>query len=323
VSWSPDPGRFLADVEVVPSALRALAERLEDDPPWPSLGPQVSRVVLLGMGSSRFAAGVAASRLRHLGVDAVAEYASADLGHPGGPGTVAIGISASGATEETVTALRRHAASGSEVVAVTNAPGSSLTDGADLTVDLAAGTEQGGVACRTFRHTIGVLLALEAHLGGVLDAPGSIRRAADASEDLLARRDGWLPEVAERLTASGQAFLLAPVERLASAEQGALMLREGPRLVADACETGDWLHVDVYLTKPLDYRALLFAGSRFDGSVMGWVAERGATVVAVGADVEGAADAVRYRGDDDPLVALLTEVLVPELVAARAWGAQA
>ena len=100
------------------------------------------------------------------------------------------------------------------------------------------------------------------------------------------------------------------------------MVREGPRRTADACESGDWLHVDVYLTRPLDYRAVLFAGSRFDPKIMGWMRERDARVLAVGGEVDGAARTLRYRHDDDPEVALLTEVLVAELVAARWWLAQ-
>ncbi len=42
-------------------------------------------------------------------------------------------------------------------------------------------------------------------------------------------------------------------------------------------------------------------------------------MVAVGGDVDDADLTVRYRHDDDPEVALLTEVLVAELVAARWW----
>jgi hypothetical protein len=189
-------------------------------------------------------------------------------------------------------------------------------------VDLAAGEEGGGVACRTYQHTLVLLLALEAHVTGGGSAPlgGVVRAAADATEDLLARRDTWLPRATDLLTGAGRAFVLAPAERLANAEQGALMLREGPRLHADACETGDWLHVDVCLTRPLDYRALLFAGSPSDGRVMAWIRERRGSVVSVGADVLGAAAHIRYPGDDHPLVALLTESLVPELVAATAWA---
>ena len=100
------------------------------------------------------------------------------------------------------------------------------------------------------------------------------------------------------------------------------MLREGPRRTADACEAGDWLHVDVYLTKPLDYRALLFAGSRSDPAIIAWMRDRGSRVVAVGGDVEGVDRTVRYRHDGNPDAALLTEVLVAELVAAAWWLAQ-
>jgi len=128
-----------------------------------------------------------------------------------------------------------------------------------------------------------------------------------------------LPVATELLTATGQLFVVAPAERRSSAEQGALMFREGPRLVADACESMDWSHVDVYLTKPLDYRALLFAGSRGDAELLRWTTERGSTLVAVGRDVGGVALTIRYRDDDDDEVALSTEVLVPELVAASVW----
>ncbi len=281
------------------------------------------------MGSSRYAAGVAATRVRAVGVDAVAEYASLEAGTPGGPGTLVVGISASGGTKETLTALERHRAAGSAGVALTNAPGSAVTDGADLVVDMAAGEETGGVACRSFQHTLAMLLALEARLtggAGRIDAaavPRWIRVAADATEDLLARRDGWLDPACELLAEGPATFTIAPAERLSSAEQGALMLREGPRRTADACEAGDWLHVDVYLTKPLEYRAILFAGSRFDGAIMEWMRERDGGVLAVGGAVPGVRQTVRYPGDDVREVALLTEVLVPELVAAELWRAQA
>ena len=98
------------------------------------------------------------------------------------------------------------------------------------------------------------------------------------------------------------------------------MLREGPRLAAVGCETGDWSHVDVYLTKTTDYRLLVFAGSRWEPQLAEWTSARGSTVVAVGGDVPGAGCMVRYPGDEDDDVRLLTEVLVPELVAARAWA---
>ena len=314
------PDAFLRDLERVPEALRDLAASLDDGDPWPAAG---ERIVMLGMGSSRFAAGVAATRLRASGLDAVAELASLEVGTPPGPGVLAVGISASGGTEETIEALARHRGS-SRTVALTNRSGSAIERAADAVVPMLAGDEEGGVACRSFRHTLALLLALEASAtgAGIDVVAAAVRRAAEASEDLLGRRDEWLPSVADMLGEGAATFAIAPAERLSSAEQAALMLREGPRRLADACESGDWLHVDVYLTKPLDYRALLFTGSRFDPQIMTWAADRGARVAAVGGAMDGADLEVRYRHDDDTSVALLAEVLVAELVAARWWLAQ-
>jgi fructoselysine-6-P-deglycase FrlB-like protein len=310
VTWTPDPAAFVRDLEAKPVALRELASLLAEDP-WREV-ERGDRVVFTGVGSSRFAALPIAAMLRAAGRDAVAERSSAASVVPAGPGTLAIGISASGSTPETIEALARHRETGSTTVAITNAGASALESAADHHIAVHAGEETGGVACRTFQHTIALLLAF-------LDAPraaAAARRAADATEDLLDRRATWLPDAVGTL-GDGPVFCIAPEERISSAEQGALMFREGPRLQADACETGDWLHVDVYLTKPLDYRALLFAGSRFDADVVRWIDERAGRVVRVGPG------GIRYPGDDDPDGALLTETLVPELLAADVWRRQA
>jgi len=314
-----DPGAFLRDLERKPDSLRSLAGSLEDGvSPWPGTAP--SRVVMIGMGSSRYAAGAIATRLRAAGIDAVAELSSLQAGTPSGDDVLAVGISASGETEETIEALARHRGA-SMTVALTNRSGSAIERAADSVVSMLAGDEEGGVACRSFQHTLALLLALEASATGGSHAAvaDAVRKAAEASEDLLERRDSWLPPVSDLLAEGTATFTIAPIERLCSAEQSALMWREGPRRTADACESGDWLHVDLYLTKTLDYRALLFAGSRFDPAIMGWVRERGSKVVAVGGYVDGADLTLRYRHDDDPTVALLSEVLVAELLAARWW----
>ncbi len=256
----PDPDRFITDLEAKPAALRALADRIDDA--WPAALDRTSTRVAIGLGSSRYAASVFAGRWQRAGIPAWAEFASASGGAPPGPGTLAIGISASGTTPETVDALARHRGR-STTVAVTNAPGSPLSEVADLTIALQAGEEAGGVACRTYQHTLAFLAALDDP-----DVAGVVRRAAEATQDLLERRDAWLPAVADVVAEGAATFAIAPAERLSSAEQGALMLREGPRRTADACEAGDWLHVDLYLTKPLDYRALVFAGSRFEPEIM-------------------------------------------------------
>ncbi|MEV6980721.1 SIS domain-containing protein [Sphaerisporangium sp. NPDC051017] len=315
-----NPELYLADLEAKPASLEGLAEALEGLDPFEGLPAGIRRVAFLGMGSSRYAAGVAALRLRAAGVDAVAEYASARLGYPPAEDTLVVAISATGGSRETLDALSRYHDK-SPTLVLTNTPGSPVTEGVGTVVEMRAGEERGGVSCRTFQHTLALLLALEARLTGVkADVPGLLRRAADATADLLDRRGTWLADALALLDGPHGVYTIAPAERLSSAEQAALMVREGPRRPADACETGDWAHVDVYLTKTLDYRAILFPGSPYDEQAMDWVRRRGSTVLAVGPAPEGA-HAVRYAGDDDPDVALLTETLVAELVSASWWAA--
>ncbi|GAA3686289.1 SIS domain-containing protein [Nonomuraea antimicrobica] len=314
---------YLSDLESKPEALARLAAALRASDPFDGLPEDVERVLFLGMGSSRYAAGVAALRLRAAGVNAHAEYASAAASLPPAPGTLVVPISATGSSRETLDAVERYAGGPAFLAALTNRPGSPLAEAADLVVDLRAGEEQGGVACRTFQHTLALLLALEQRLTGRgRDLPELVERAAQATADLLERRDEWVPLAMELLDGPHGVYTIAPAERLSSAEQSALMFREGPRRPADACESGDWSHVDVYLTKTLDYRALLFPGSRYDEQAMDWVRRRESTVVTVGPEVKDATAAIRYTHDDDPDVALLTETLVAELVTAYWWAEQ-
>ena len=315
------PDLFLADLERKPEVLRALARRLRDEDPWAFLDGRPERVLLLGMGSSAYAGGVAAARLRARGLTAVCELASSDLLPAWGDGTLVVAVSATGGSRETLDALAR-LSGGETVVALTNTDGSAVGSAAGHTVAMHAEPEDGGVACRSFQHTLVQLLALERHLVGEPLAPlaDDADRAADASEHLLTTVDDWLPEVTDLLAGPDGTHLAAPARRFSSAQQGALMLREGPRRLAVGCEAGDWAHVDVYLTKNTDYRLLAFAGSAWDDGILEWTRPRGTTVVAVGGDFPDARATVRYPHDDVDDVRLLTETLVPELVAARLWG---
>ncbi len=245
------PERFMDDVLDTPRALRATADLHAAGGPLGRLGalePRPRRVIFLGMGSSRYAALVAAAVLRSRGVDAAVEMASTGLPQPPAPDTLAIAISAGGGSQETLAALRRHRGR-SHVVAVTNRPRRPFAREADLTLALAAGEEVSGVASKTYACTLAVLLLAagrfmgEPALGRML-----VRAGADACERVLDGHDRWLEQAAD-LLGERALHVLAPAERFGSAEQSALVLREVPRVRADACETGDWSHVDVYLTK--------------------------------------------------------------------------
>jgi fructoselysine-6-P-deglycase FrlB-like protein len=304
------PG-FAADILREPVALATLLDRYAE-PGGPLAGVTLDdarRVLLLGMGSSQFAAQTAAALLRSRGVDAHVELASAARPFPPSPDTLAIGISASGGSAETVEALARHHGT-SRTIALTNHPERELSCHADLVLPMLAGLEEGGIACRSFQATLAVLHLLA---GVPVDA---LRPAAEAAQAVVDGRGAWLDELLA-LVGAGPVYAIAPYERLSSALQSALMFREAPRIAADGCETGDWLHVDLYLTKFPPYRALLFTGSRYDGEVMTWARERASSIIAVGRTTEGAV--LHVPVPDDPLVAVLVETMVAELAACELW----
>jgi glucosamine--fructose-6-phosphate aminotransferase (isomerizing) len=312
-----DAVAFLADLDCKPAVLRACARSIRNGAlRWP-IERAPDRVLLAGMGSSWFAAQVVAQRLRRAGLAAVAELSSTEASWPASDQMLTVGISASGGSAETLQFLDQYPS----YVALTNVEASPITSRAQAVMPMLAEAELGGVACRSFQHTLIALLALEQQLTGEsMDLEVRVDLAADATEWLLDRRPDWLPQASERLLGPRGVWFLAPVERISSSLQSALMVREGPRRPADGCETGDWSHVDVYLTKTLDYRAVVFAGSRHDAAAAEWMQQRGSAVVAVGGSFGPAQQTIRYPGDDDPIVALLTEVLVAELLAAGWWA---
>jgi glucosamine--fructose-6-phosphate aminotransferase (isomerizing) len=300
------PGLLLDDVLETPAALRRLAGAHEGTD---ALAAGAARVLFLGMGSSRYAALTAVAELRRRGRDAHAEYPSTGAPQPPAPDLLAIAISAGGGSAETLAAIRRHRGT-SRTLGITNRPGSALAREVDSCLDLHAGEERSGVACRSYTNTLALLLLL-------CGAPGeTLRRAADACADLLDARAGWLAEAADLLE-RGPVHVLAPAERIGSAEQSALMLREVPRVRADACETGDWSHVDVYLSKAPGLGILVLRGSAWERDVMDWAERRRCPVVTVGGPLPGAALDIRVPGGDDPAVRCLVEGRVAELIAAE------
>jgi glutamine---fructose-6-phosphate transaminase (isomerizing) len=301
---------FLADILAEPEALARVAERLAGAGLERLL--EAPRVLFIGMGSSRYAADTAAALLRSRGVDAHSELASTGAPQPASAETVAVVISASGGSQETLDALHRHRGI-SRVVAITNRPGSELAEAADEAVDVLAGPERGGIACRSFACTQAVLALMCGASGDQLE------RASAAAGELIEGRERWLGALADLVTGGAGLWVSGPAERFGSVQQSALMLREAPRIVADACETGDWLHVDVYLTKRPGYALLLLPGSRYDAELIGWRAERAFDVISVGRELEGVSMAVPFMGADDHLTAVLVETIVAELLAAELW----
>ena len=308
-----DAARFIDDLIRIPESLDALATAVARGLPGLEELPDADRILVLGMGSSTYAAQTVAREARMRGVNVTVELASTRLLPPPAEDLVVIAVSATGASAEVLAAAQAYA--GGQLVVITNEPDSPLAGMAGLVLPLLAGKEVSGVACRTFRHTIAVLAEVLNRYGARISTP--LLAAAEASQYLLDERRDWLDPVSRALLGPSGTFVLAPADRLSSAQQAALMVREVPRRPGYASETGDWSHVDVYLTRTLDYRALLYSGSAWDEQAIGWMRERGSVLVTVGASHPFAAYAVRYTGEDDRMTAALTEVIVAELVAAQ------
>jgi fructoselysine-6-P-deglycase FrlB-like protein len=300
------PELLLADLADTPAGLREVASAHSGIEP---LALQAERVLFIGMGSSRYAALNAAAHLRSLGRDAHAEHASTGAPQPPEAGLLVVAVSAGGGSPETIAAAQRHRGT-STVVGITNRPDSALAAEVDTCLALHAGEEVSGVACRSYTNTLALLLMLS----GIEET--RMLTAADASAELLGTTGEWLSRAAD-LVGRPAIHVLAPAERIGSAEQSALMLREVPRVRADACETGDWSHVDVYLSKLPGLGLVVLRGSAWEAEAMEWATARDCPAATVGGPLPGATLDIPVSGGDDPVVRMLAEVRVCELLAAE------
>jgi glucosamine--fructose-6-phosphate aminotransferase (isomerizing) len=313
---------FLADILSGPAELAAVLEaqrRVVADVPVSALVRPTWRFV--GMGSSRFAAMDAASRLRSAGNHAHALLASAAERAPGGRDTLLVAISASGSTPEVLATVERDAGA-SFVLGLTGQQDSPLARLSDVVIPLsAAHPVTAGIACLTYRAAIAALQVL----GGARDpdmAPPDPAVAVAGLEALLATRGAWQEQAADVLDGAREIHVLADGSRAGVAEQAALMLREGPRLAAVAFDTAEWLHVGLYTLFPGD-PVLLLCGSPADASALDTVRARGGRVVAVGPFPAGARVDVHGPLPDaavaDPSIRALVEPAVAELLAVELW----
>ena len=278
---------------------------------WPELSGQ--SLVFMGMGSSAFAAQSMVTKLQACGCNATFTLSSNPTPPQSSTEKTLIAISATGNSVETNAAF--DAASGyKEKIWLTNAAARG-----SQSVAMNAGEESGGVASLSYLATHVALLRLFESLGCITGLEKSIDLAAVAIADIYSRKDAWLPEMMNHIKSPAGSYYIAPADRLCSAQQSALMMRESPRLPSVPCETGDWSHIDVYLTKTLDYRAILFPGSIWEDQLFKWTQERGSKVLTIGFDHPYATTSLRYKNDSDPLVRLLAETTFAEILAQHLW----
>jgi len=278
---------------------------------WPDLAGQ--SLVFMGMGSSAFAAQSMVTRIQACGGDATLTLSSNPTPPQASATKTLIAISASGNSVETNEAFDQ-ADGYKQKIWVTNA-----AERGKSTVAMHAGEETGGVASLTYLATHVALLRLFESLGCISGLEKTIESAAVAIADIYASKESWLPELINHVNSPAGSFYIAPADRLCNAQQSSLMMRESPRLPSVACETGDWSHIDVYLTKTVDYRAILFPGSKWEDELFKWTQERKSKVLTIGFDHPQATSSFRYKNDSDPIVRLLAETTYAEILAQHLW----
>ena len=216
-------------------------------------------------------------------------------------GGLALFISQSGETADTLAALRHAKAAGQKIAVVVNVPTSSMAREADLLLPTHAGPEIGVASTKAFTCQLAVLAALAAHLAVV---KGKMTR--DEEQAIV----GHLTEVPAALNAAlahdddiaAMAPLIAPARDVlylgrgpdyAMALEGALKLKEISYIHAEGYASGEMKHGPIALIdEAVPVIVIAPSGPLFEKTVsnMQEVRARGGKVVLI-SDAEGLAEA--------------------------------
>jgi glutamine---fructose-6-phosphate transaminase (isomerizing) len=327
----PSPTSMLADfardVHAQPDAIEAtVAALLTDTGPLRQVGELRHRsdcVVLAGMGTSHAALYPFELRLTEAGVPA-SRWEASELLHYGRtlPARALVVLaSQSGETVEIVRLVERLVGS-YPVLGITNNPVSTLARRADVTLVTRAG-EEGVVASKTYVTTSAAAIILGAALVGDAqrEADGLLAAAA-ALRRLLDRRD----EVTDLLRASvgerpAELFLFGRGPSFATAQAGALILKEASHVAAEGLSGGAFRHGPVEMTSASS-QVIAFAPRGRTQSITRQLATeaagRGARVLLVGPPDQALAGTglpVVHTEAAGEAYAPLVDVAVPELLA--------
>jgi glucosamine--fructose-6-phosphate aminotransferase (isomerizing) len=238
----------------------AVAATLREPPldPLPGAG-RIAAVRIIGCGSSYYAGQLGAFLVEAwAGLPAEVVVASewAHRDRPADPRELAVAMSQSGETADTLAAVRRLRGAGCAVVGLTNVPGSQITRETDACLFTRAGIEIGVAATKTFTSQVAALASLALSLAEATGRAGA--------ETLRAELDR-LPEQLDATLALAAPGVEAAVERWGEcpyfmflgrqagypvALEGALKLKELAYVPADAYPAGEMKHGPIAMLGP-------------------------------------------------------------------------
>jgi glucosamine--fructose-6-phosphate aminotransferase (isomerizing) len=297
----------------------------------------IDRVVMVACGTAFYACLTAKYWFEGLArlpveVDIASEYRYREPPVP--PRTLAVFVSQSGETADTLAALRYTAAKADSVAAVVNVAESSIAREAELVLPIHAGAEIGVASTKAFTCQLAVLFLLalkaagdrgtlppetvSAHLEALRNLPGTLNHALGGAGEIQA--------VARSLAEAEDVLFLGRGQMYPLALEGALKLKEISYIHAEGYASGELKHGPIALVdKTVPVVVMAPADALFDKTVsnMQEVMARGGRVLLI-TDRAGAARAgagcwqVLTLPDVAPPLAPLLYALPAQLLAYHA-----
>ena len=292
---------------VVAQTLRSYLQRMDERVtlPIPDFDlAAVSRVTIVACGTSFYAGMVAKYWFEQFArvpvdLDVASEFRyRAPILEPGG---LALFISQSGETADTLAALRHAKAEGQKVAVVVNVPTSSMAREADLLLPTHAGPEIGVASTKAFVCQLAVLAALAANLArarGRLNADEErviVEHLAEAPAALNAAlgHDDAIRDMAGAVAGARDVLYLGRGTDYPLALEGALKLKEISYIHAEGYAAGEMKHGPIALIDDhVPVIVIAPSGPLFDKTVsnMQEVRARGGKVILI-SDERGIAEA--------------------------------
>ncbi|SDM92195.1 glutamine--fructose-6-phosphate transaminase [Halogranum gelatinilyticum] len=257
-------------------------------------------VQLVACGTSYHASLYAASLLRDAGIPANAylasEYATSTPPIP--DGTLVVGITQSGETADTLSALRAARSRGAETLALTNVVGSTASRECDHVLYIRAGPEIGVAATKTFTsQLVGVNLLVERLVGqsggGTRELVAALRNLPGQIQTVLDESNA--AEIVEEYGDCSSFFFIGRGLHFPVALEGALKFKEITYEHAEGFAAGELKHGPLALvTAETPVFAVVTGDDERARKTIGNVKEveaRDAPVVVV---TDGQSDAERY-----------------------------
>ncbi len=245
---------------------------------------------------------------------------------------VVIGITQSGETRDTITALQLARAAGARTVAITNMMGSQVTREVDSVLYTRAGLEMGVAASKTFTAQVALLYLVALKLAQIRETlpPGEIEFILDFVYKLPTKIQAFLDgdhpieEIAHRYHDAHFFLYLGRHIGLPVALEGALKLKEISYIPTEAYSAGEMKHGPIALLDEQTPVVVVATNIHVYDKIVSNIQEvraRGAHVIAIATDgnedIQHHADDVIYVPKTPAFLQVVLAILPLQLLAYR------